>query len=318
MKKIFGLFAAMLMSASMFASVDEVPSDAVLADYYEAGQLCVCVYFQDTVCNDIVFAGSHNGWDVSDPSSLPTFEAVDGYDGWMVVAVTDESEEIQGKPVQLKSDGSFAWDYQTGDAESWTLVRGSVNIIAGFSGEADLKGYSTAQPVVLVSAYWKNGNSPCVSKPKHDYSIVLDAPLCANPTSGEYYAPAIIGSFNEWSEGVAMTLNTETMKYEYTLLNAEEGTQFKFKATTDTDWSNQIQLFNDSTSEWYDNPNITLDSVTLVELDYSEGRYTLCAEETAVENVEATKATAEKFIENGTLYIRREGIRYNALGQIAE
>ena len=162
MKKLTVMFAALLASVSMFASKEVAPKAADLANYYDAGQLCVAVYFEEEVCNDVVFIGSYNGWS-EDPTTMTKFEPVDNFEGWWVVAVTDESETIQGKPVQLKKDGSFSWDYQTGDADSWTLVSGTVTISAGYSGEANLEGYSTAEPVVLVSAYFKNHNSPCVA-----------------------------------------------------------------------------------------------------------------------------------------------------------
>jgi len=285
MKKIFSLFAAALLSVSMFASVDTIPSDQVLADYYESGQLCVCVYFQGEVCNDIVWAGTYNGWATDDLTTMPKFVEVDGYDGWYVVAVDDATDPssgdgICGKPVQLKSDGSFSWDFQTGDAASWTLIRGSVNIIEGYSGEADMKGWSIAQPNVLVSAYWKNQGSPCVTVPTHKYTIKLNAPLCAD-AEGNYFAPAIIGTFNNWAEGVTMELDEQTLIYSY-VIEDEENHEFKFKAVGDTDWSNQIRI-QDEGGNWIDNPNIKLPVATkdtTLEIDYSAGTYTKCVGET--------------------------------------
>ena len=153
-------FAALVVAVASFAAPATTPTKADLLDFYEPGQLCVCVYFEEEVCSDIVFAGSYNGWD-TDPANMAKFAPLEGFNGWYYVAVTDESEEIQGKPVQLKKDGSFSWDYQTGDPASWTIVSGTVNISAGYAGEADLKGYSTAEPVIMISAYFKNHNTPC-------------------------------------------------------------------------------------------------------------------------------------------------------------
>ena len=257
-------------------SANNVPTKADLADYYEPGQLCVCVYFEEEVCNDIVFAGSYNGWD-TDPANMAKFAPLEGFNGWYYVAVTDESEEIEGKPVQLKKDGSFSWDYQTGDPASWTIVSGTVNIYAGYDAEADLKGYSTAEPVIMISAYFKNHNTPCIAEVYHDYTIRLSAPFCAGP-DGTYYDPAIIGSFNGWAEGVACNdIDEETFDYIFRIYD-KEGGEFKFKALGDTDWSNQIQLQNEA-GEWYDNPNIKLTAETEIYLDYSAGRFTLCVEQ---------------------------------------
>jgi hypothetical protein len=66
----------------------------------------------------------------------------------------------------------------------------------------------------------------------------------------------------------------ETFEYIFRI-NDKEGGEFKFRATTDTDWSNQIQLL-DKDGNWQDNPNVILGTETTISLDYSEGRYTKC------------------------------------------
>ena len=312
MKKISMFFAALVVAVASFAAPATTPTKNDLADFYEPGQLCVCVYFEEEVCNDIVFIGSYNGWDSSNPSAMAKFAPLEGFEGWYYVAVTDASEEIQGKPVQLKKDGSFSWDYQGGDADAWTLISGTVNIVPGYSGECDLKGYSTAEPVILTCAYFKNHNSPCVAEVYHDYTIRLTAPFCAD-AEGNYFDAAIIGSFNSWSEGVAGEIDEETFDYIYKF-NDKEGGEFKFKALGDTDWSNQIQLQNEA-GEWYDNPNIKLTAETEVHIDYSAGKFTLCVDnESAVENVEAEKASAVKVIKNGQMVIEMNGKFFNILG----
>ena len=312
MKKISMFFAALVVAVASFAAPATTPTKNDLADFYEPGQLCVCVYFEEEVCNTVVFAGSYNGWNTGNPAEMAKFAPLEGFEGWYYVAVTDASEEIQGKPVQLKKDGSFSWDYQGGDADAWTLISGTVNIVPGFSGECDLKGYSTAEPVILTCAYFKNHNSPCIAEVYHDYTIRLTAPFCAD-AEGNYFDAAIIGSFNGWSEGVAGEIDEETFDYIYKF-NDKEGGEFKFKALGDTDWSNQIQLQNEA-GEWYDNPNIKLTAETEVHIDYSAGKFTLCVDnESAVENVEAEKASAVKVIKNGQMVIEMNGKFFNILG----
>lgn len=313
MKKISMFFAALVVAVASFATPAKTPTKNDLADYYEPGQLCVCVYFEEEVCNDIVFAGSYNGWNTT-VAEMAKFAPLEGFEGWYYVAVTDPSEDIQGKPVQLKGDGSFDWMYQTGDPASWTIVSGTVNIGAGYDGEADLKGYSTAEPVILISAYFKHHNTPCgyVAEYK-DYIIRLNAPFCAG-ADGTYYDPAIIGDFNGWSEGVAAKyIDEETFEYVFELKQAEKTRAFKFKALGDTDWSNQIQLQNEE-GEWYDNPNITLGDETTISIDYSAGKYTLCADGTDVEEVVLEKASAVKVIKDGQMVIEMNGKFFNILG----
>lgn len=316
-------FAALVVAVASFAAPATTPTKNDLADYYEPGQLCVCVYFEEEVCNDIVFAGSYNGWNTGDPASMAKFSLLEGFEGWYYVAVTDTCANIEGKPVQLKKDGSFSWDYQTGDADSWQLVAGNVNIEAGYEGESNLKGYSTAEPVILISKYFKKHNSPCVAEVYHDYTIRLTAPFCAG-ADGTYYDAAIIGSFNGWSEGVAGEIDEATLDYIFKI-NDKEGGEFKFRALGDTDWSNQIQLQEvdengnpvldeNGAEKWYDNPNITLTAETNITIDYSKGRFTLCVEGTTdVEEVVVEK-TAVKTIKDGQLVIEMNGKLFNILG----
>ena len=315
MKKFFSFACALFACVAAFATVEVPttgPDDATLNAYKaEGANVVVAFYTTAPICNDIVFIGSYNGWNSSDPTQLIKFEEVENFAGWYVASFNDASESIEGKPVQLKSDGTFSWDYQLGDDA--VAVRGTLTIETGYAGEVNLKGYGTDAPVVFAFGKWKNDNNPCVAAERHNYTVILDAPYCADE-AGNYFDPAIIGNFNNWSEGVAMDLivegeNAGKYKYEF---EDEVGHEFKFKAATDTDWSNQIQLL-DSAGNYYDNPNIKLGADTVIILDYSAGKYTKCVEEqTAVENVEAKNI--RKVIENGRLVIYVGEERYNALG----
>lgn len=255
------------------------PTATDLADFEEDGKFVVCVNFAGLVCSDIVFAGSYNGWTTDDPASMVKFEALEGFDGWYVavvpVTVNEEGVEAnEGKPVQLAADGSFSWDFQTGDADSWELISGSVEISAGYSGESDLKNYDSSEPVILKSAYWKNNQSPCVEVVEVEYTITLKAPECGG------FEPAIIGDFNSWAEGVAMELQADG-SYKAVITSAA-GKGYKFKATTDTDWSNQIQKLtkNEETGEdeWKDLDNCILGEEATISHDFStsEYKYSLC------------------------------------------
>ena len=273
-------FAALAVAVfSLATPPTKIPTKADLADFYEPGQLCVCIYFEEEVCNDIIFMGTYNNWDAANANTA-TFSALEGFDGWYYVAITDESASIEGKPVQLKKDGSFAWDYQGGDAAAWQLISGYVEITDGYDNECDLKNYKTDEPVILTCAYFKKHNSPCVDEVYHDYTVRLNAPFCQGP-DGTWFEPAIIGSFNSWSEGVgASDIDMETFEYIFKF-NDKEGGEFKFRAFGITDWSNQIQLpktvdENGEVTAWEDNGNVTLTAETTISLDYSAGRYTKC------------------------------------------
>ena len=285
MKKISMFFAALAVAISSLATPPTaIPTKNDLADFYEPGQLCVCVYFEEEVCNDIVFIGSYNEWK-TDLSTLVKFSPLEGFDGWYYVAVTDESAAIEGKPVQLKQDGSFSWDYQGGDAAAWTLISGKVDILNGYSDECDLKNYSTEEPVILTCAYFKNHNNPCVAEVYHDYTIRLNAPFCAG-ADGTYYDPVIVGDFNGWdATGQAGAIDEETYEYIFKI-NDSEGHAFKFVAAG-YGWGNEIQLpeldaegnqvlDENGVAKWYNAPNYKLGAETEITIDYSAGKYTLC------------------------------------------
>lgn len=200
MKKIYAFLAAALMSVSMFAAKDVVPSDAVLQNYYEAGQLCVCIFVPDSfACSDVVFVGTYNrdasdGW-ITDVNTLAKFEPVLGYDGWYVVAVDDETpadfqeKGIQGKPVILDQNGTFNWQYQIG---AGTVIRGGAQIVAGaYQGEVDIINYSKAAPNVYTIDALKSGN-PCTAV-FHNYTITVISDGCDG-----FAVPYLIGTMTNW------------------------------------------------------------------------------------------------------------------------
>ena len=325
MKKISMFFAALVVAVASFAAPATTPTKNDLADYYEPGQLCVCIYFEAEICNDVVFIGTYNSWDSSNPASMAKFSPLEGFEGWYYVAVTDTCANIEGKPVQLTADGSFSWDNQTGDVASWELVAGTVNIEAGYDGESNLKGYSTAEPVILISKYFKNHKDLCSYVAEYaDYTIRLNAPFCAG-ADGTYYNPAIIGDFNGWAEGVAGEIDEETFEYVFVLKNAEKTKAFKFRALEGQSWDNEILLpeldeagnivlDENGAEKWYGNPNITLGDETNIVLDYSNGKYTLCVD--VAEDVEevVVEKTAVKTIKDGQLVIEMNGKLFNILG----
>ena len=258
------MLATLLASINLFASKDVVPTGSVLSSYYTQGQLCVAVYFEDDVCNDVVFIGTYNSWS-SAPSQCEKFVPITGYEGWYVVAVTDTSTTVFGKPVQLLNDGTFDWQYQTGDVASWEVLSGEVELTNGYSGECDIQYLDLSSPVVMVSKYFKNHNNPCTAT-KHVYTVNLKAPDCIS------CQPAIIGSFTNWEYSIPMVYDAQNNQYTYSFI-AYEGQVFKFREARVSDWSNQI-LIQDAYGNWIENPNITLTKQEVINIDYSAGKYT--------------------------------------------
>ncbi len=200
-QKLFTLFLALIASVgTTFAARDVVPSDAVLKNYYKTGQLCVCIFVPaEMACNDVVFVGTYNrdasdAW-ITDVNKLAKFQPVEGYDGWYVLAVNDETpadfqgKGIRGKPVVLDQDGNFNWAYQVGDV---TVIRGGVTVVAGFSGEIDLVGYTKDAPnVFIINALKANANPRTAVY--HDYTFIVISDGCSG-----YVVPFIIGDMTDW------------------------------------------------------------------------------------------------------------------------
>ena len=226
MKKFYAFLAAALMSVSVFAAKDVVPSDAVLADYYNQGDVCVCFFVPaNMACNDIVLTGSFNGWsDVV--ANCAAVEAVEGYDGWYVGSFAAEAEPdatkgMQAKPIMLDVDGNFNWEYQIGAA---TRIRGGVQVVPGaYDGEIDMITYGADAPNVFTVDAWKS--NPCTAV-YHNYKITVISDGC-----GGYVVPFIVGAMNGWSFeqmqlDVEATQANQAPTYTYTKKMAE-GTPYQ-------------------------------------------------------------------------------------------
>ena len=185
MKKIFTIIAAALMSASMFAQPATFPTVTDLADAgYDLTSRVICLYFDEQVYYDIVWAGSYNGWSIDNPANMIHFKPLEGFAGWYVAEVNDArtpqaDQKIStgdnccvGKPVQLKKDGSFSWDFQSGDAEAWINMAqpGTKQhyIYGGIPGEADIC-WNEYCAYIYEVAYFKNHNNPSVEYKYTEY-----------------------------------------------------------------------------------------------------------------------------------------------------
>lgn len=264
MKKIFLFFAAlltaMMVNAGTAVGSDSIPTAAVLANNYDlSSNVVLCCYFDVAPCGDVVFAGSYKAdatgaW-ITNPSELVHFEPVTGYYGWYAAAVP-YTAGIQGKPVHLKQNGSFSWDYQVGDEYAWIHKGGNNAIIQkGFYGEANVT-YPSAGAYIYEIAYWKNHVNPCENVATHKYTVYFFPPEC------EYVTPAIVGDFDNW-QGVAMaqTSYNGAVAYKYTIED-EEGHGFKF-FDLNLKWNNEIQYYDYSADIWVaKEQNFTLPKAT--------------------------------------------------------
>ena len=251
MKKIYAFLAAALMSVSVFASADVVPSDAVLADYYNQGDVCVCFFVPaDMACNNIVLTGSFNGWS-STVASCVAVEPVEGYDGWYVGSFEAEAEPdaekgMQAKPIMLDVDGNFNWEYQVGAA---TAIRGGVQVVQGsYAGEIDLINYGADAPNVFKVDAWKQ--NPCTAV-YHNYTVTVISDGC-----GGYVVPFIVGGLNGWTFQQMQLDVAKTQEYGaptyYFNFKAAEGTPYQLVSGLMND-QGVVPASGDSAAGWNDN-----------------------------------------------------------------
>lgn len=260
----------------------EVPTVEYLSSRYNTkNNVVLCMTFDDAPCGDVYFVGTPNNWgrgsgSKEDFANCAKFEALPDYEGWYAVAVP-YSDGIQGKPIQAELDGSFRWENQCGAPSAWINRGGTgsktADISAGYDYEANIA-YSAAGCYIYELAYWKkHTNYPCANKPKHNYKVVLFA-----PDACEDMKPAIIGSFNNWDAGVAMTPDTTQSGYAYyyaVINDWAEGT-FKFREASDTDWSNQLQYYDRAADQWKDFSDLVLPEATedtMLIYDFSANPY---------------------------------------------
>ncbi|MBQ3673353.1 MAG: hypothetical protein II928_02635 [Paludibacteraceae bacterium] len=294
MKKIYAFMAAALMSVSMFASLETVPTTAVLSEYGNAAtDVILCCYFDVAPCNDVVLAGSYNEWS-DDPTKCTTFEAVTGYDGWYVASAT-YSANFQAKPLQLKDNSFSGWDYQAGDKNAWINKggdgTGTATIEDGYENEANVT-FPSAGFYVYEIAYWKAHKTPCVEIPKHKYTIVLFAPEC------EYVTPAIVGNFDGWA-GTEMNKTTYEGDEAYVyVIEDEEEHAFKF-FDLNLKWNNELQYYDEENDGWKNFSNIPLPvatkDTTLVFEYWEDGKYqwTVCTAPEEARNITITLLAPE-------------------------
>lgn len=298
MKKFYAFFAAALMSISLYAAA---PTAAEIAAAYDITNNVVFVieFIEDAeVCNDIRFVGTPNNWgkgDVEGASeswdNCEKFAPVEGHEGWFAAELA-YSDGFQGKPLQEPTDRSWTWDYQCGDKDAWVHVDGlELELTDGYAGECNIAAKAPGAYIYQLK-YWKNHKIPCAPVVKHNYTIKLYAPDACSDMK-----PAIVGDFNGWKEGVAMSEGLDddfNTVYTYSFED-QEGHGFKIKDVADTDWSNEMQYYvpydedQDVAAYWTNFQNYELGSEETIVLDYSDNnlyRFAKCNGEEPIEEKE--------------------------------
>ena len=334
MKKIFTFLFAALMSVSMFASMDVVPSDVVLHDYYNNGDVCVCIYVPtDMDCNNKVLTGSFNGWSTT---NCPVFEAVEGYDGWYVASFEqemepDESKGMQAKPVMLSNSGAFDMNYQVGAA---TAIRGGVEVQQGaVAGEIELINYGADAPNVYFVDAWKN--NPCTAQPEPELELDKTVGYVAFPTENRPASIELAGVNRDFTWPMAALQAAPWYITDYNFDN------YLYTAVSDTikfrDAANNaivlcefIPANGGQEGRWQQyylkmaDYEMALEKGTMVrlieELDLTDATKYAWMENapeplpTGIESIQPSEVSSQKVIRNGMLLIEKNGKIYNVQG----
>ena len=207
----------------------------------EEGKIVIAVKFAVTPCNDVVFAGSYNGWygtgagdDVTQMAKFaPVVIEGESWPGWYYVEVNavdvgrDQEGDcgtyhvvVEGKPVQLTDDGKFDWAYQIGckkegdcEVSGVTVKTGDVTVVPGYPGECDIHITSTDY-VAIIFSQWKS--DPCV--PKNEAGTATFNVTVPASTPLDAYV-SIAGNFDvdAWSPGVYVMTNNGNRTYTFTM-----------------------------------------------------------------------------------------------------
>ncbi|MCQ2310807.1 MAG: hypothetical protein MJZ64_03550 [Paludibacteraceae bacterium] len=248
MKKLFSFCIVALMSASVLADRSTVPNPSNLSSFDPSANVVLCVYFDEQVCNDVILMGDYNDWNENSEATVK-MRPLEGFDGWYVAAVAPDAAgaDKKFKPVQLKTDGSFSWDFQCGPKDAWVKANAAgadLDIQEELGGAECGLHYKTAGAYIYYCTYWKAHNVPC-SETK-DYTIKVYIPEC------EYVEDVTIGGgFDNWVDiNHSMDFDVDQdgrVYYYFTMKDQLPGIAYKIKAGEG--WGNQVEELNEK-GEW--------------------------------------------------------------------
>ena len=251
-------------------------TDVTNAGYNPDNNIVFCVHFTEeaTVCNDIVWAGTYNGWNTNIDQML-TFSHLVGFDNWYAVEFP-YAEETAGVPVSLKLDGSFSWDYICGPGNAWMYKGGKEAFITNVLDDKidAIRFYDGAGVYMYEMTYWNQHRDPCVQLPVHTYTVNLYAPNACSDMK-----PAVIGDFNNWDiysvSAMSELTDTNGKKYYSYSFNDEELHSFKIVAAAEyeVDWNTEMKHFDATKGGWVTVENYILSADSIITLDWSDNRH---------------------------------------------
>lgn len=267
-----------------------VPDDTVTVqvpelDEPEAGTIRFIIQIpKNSECNGVALKGTYNGDDwsgentylgpnmdaMTSAAECITFKPVKDWDNWYTADYTVAEEGfwdaglfLAGKICLIYTDDR-SWE---GQAVDWEFLEDNCTATVSTSDDGNLQVGSRKGLVYVTVGGWNK--SECVEVVEHDYVVTFKLPeFC------EDFEIEAIGDFDSW----AGTEFDEIAGNEATIeVHAAEGDKIKVRQAGT--WDNQIQLYDEEGAEWKDAPDNILGAETNVVIDYTNGRWTVCAEE---------------------------------------
>lgn len=254
-------------------------------DEPEAGTIRFIIQIpKNSECNGVALKGTYDGenWsgantylgpnmDAKTPAAeCITFEPVKDWENWYTAdyAVAEEGFWdaglfLAGKICLIYTDDGN-WD---GQAVDWEFLEDNCTATVSTSDDGNLQVGSRKGLVYVTVGGWNK--SECVEVVEHDYVVTFKLPeFC------EDFEIEAIGDFDSW----AGTEFDEIVGNEATIeVHAAEGDKIKVRQAGT--WDNQIQLYDEEGAEWKDASDNILGAETNVVIDYTSGRWTVCAED---------------------------------------
>ena len=357
MKKIFTLFAALMMVFSLKAATETVYfvnaqnwsgtinayawTSSPNADWpgvaatKEAGQLAgydVYSYSAEagTYQNVIFNNGSKQTADLKWTAGKYYVK-----DGWYT---KEEAAAKLGQPVEYESvyfvnvDGWSSVKIYTWSAEVATWPGEDMKKEAEKIADKDVWSYTVEKGTTFGGMLFNNGSGTQTADLKWTagkyyvkdgwYTKEEAVEKLSGPVTPPVITYVLMGVKGDWSTGIALSANPDNAN-EYVLLGQDiaEGDAVKVVTLTDgvaTAWCGNVDEYSVERS-YDDMGNIVLapgayDFYYKVDADQV---YIEKSSSTSIDNV-MVDVKASKIIRNGQMYILRDGVLYNAIGQIAE
>ena len=125
----------------------------------KTGYATLCFHITAPVCQDMVWAGVYNDWQI-DPAAMIHFAAVKDWDGWYTADIPlTEGIDNKGKIVHLAIDGLFNWGYQAAETTACYILKGESTCYDHAGGGTQFILKESNEPTYVMLTQWLN--NPC-------------------------------------------------------------------------------------------------------------------------------------------------------------